>query len=102
MNLPPSLLRTLRSTGDIFKPPFNGLWLAAVLYFFWTYLVFPHSPVLRGEFPDTDDYMYLNQILDWMKGQGWYDNVQHRLDPPDGVPIQFSRLVMLPMAGIIK
>ena len=97
-----SFLRSFRSLGAIFRPPFEGLWLVSVLYVAWAYLVYPHTPVLRGEFPDTDDYMYLSQILDWLNGQGWYDNVQHRLDPPAGVPIHFSRLAMLPMAVIIK
>jgi hypothetical protein len=96
-----SFIRSFRSIGDIFKPPFDGLWLVVTLYFAWTFLMFPNNPILRGDLPDTDDYMYLNQVLDWMKGQGWYDNIQHRLDPPAGVPIHFSRLAMLPMAGII-
>ena len=33
-----------------------------------------------------------------LKGAGWYDNIQHRLNPPDGVMIHFSRLAMIPMA----
>ncbi len=97
-----SFVRSLRSFGEVFLPPFDGLWLVATLYFAWSYLVFPHSPVMHGDLPDTDDYMYLVQILDWLHGQGWYDNVQHRLNPPDGVPIHFSRLAMLPMAAMIK
>lgn len=96
-----SFLRSFRSLADMFRPPFDGLWLLVTLYYAWAFLVYPHSPVMRGEFPDTDDYMYLNQVLDWMKGQGWYDNIQHRLDPPAGVPIHFSRLAQLPMAGLI-
>lgn len=90
-----------RSLAAIFRPPFDGLGLVCVLYFAWAFLIYPHSLVLRGEFPDTDDTMYLTQILDWLGGQGWYDNIQHRLDPPAGVPIHFSRLAQLPMAGII-
>lgn len=97
-----NFLRSFRTVGDIFKPPFGGLWLVVTLYFLWTYLVYPHSPTLRGDLPDTDDYMYLTQVLDWLKGQGWYDNIQYRLDPPHGVPIHFSRLAMLPMAGMMK
>ena len=95
-----------QSLIPIFRPPFNGLWLIVLLYYAWCYAVYPYSPILRGDLPDTDDYMYLNQVLDWMRGQGWYDNVQHRLDPPPdggmgGVPIHFSRFAQLPMAGII-
>src|ERR1700722_16155786 len=93
--------KLLRPVFAIFQPPFEGLWLVALLYYAWCFIIYPHSPVLRGDLPDTDDYMYLNQVLDWMKGQGWYDNIQHRLNPPAGVPIHFSRLAQLPMAGII-
>ena len=96
-----SLTRSFRSLGAAFRPPFPWLWLAVTFYFFFTYAIYPNNPLWRGDLPDTDDYMYLNQVLDWMKGQGWYDNIQHRLDPPAGVPIHFSRLVMLPMAGMI-
>jgi len=97
-----SFFRSFRSLGDMFRPPFDGLWLLVTLYFAWAFLVFPHSPILHADFPDTDDYMYLTQLLDWLNGQGWYDNIQHRLDPPNGVPIHFSRLAMLPMAAIVK
>ena len=96
-----SFIRSFRSLADTFRPPFDGLWLAVTLYFAWTFMVYPNNPLMRGDLPDTDDYMYLTQILDWMNGQGWYDNIQHRLDPPNGVPIHFSRLAMLPMVAII-
>jgi len=90
--------RQFRSLAPMFRPPFDGLWLAVLLYYFWSYLVFPHSGILRGNLPDPDDYMYLDQVLDWIKGQGWFDNVQHRLDPPIGGQIHFSRLTEIPMA----
>jgi hypothetical protein len=96
-----SISDLLRSTGALFQTPFNGLGLVLILYIFFSYVVYPHSGMLRGDFPDTDDYMYLNQVLDWLKGQGWYDNIQHRLDPPHGAPIHFSRLAQLPMAALI-
>jgi hypothetical protein len=88
-----------RSLGTIFRPPFQGLGLIVVLYFAWAHLVFPHNDILRGDLPDPDDYMYLAQVLDWLKGQGWYDNIQHRLDPPLGTPIHFSRFAQLPIAA---
>jgi hypothetical protein len=96
-----SFSTTLRQTAAIFQPPFDGLWLVEILYIIFCYIVYPHSSALMGDLPDSDDYMYLNQILDWMQGQGWYDNIQHRLDPPNGVPIHFSRLAMLPMAALL-
>lgn len=91
----------LRSLAPIFRPPFEGLWVVILLYYAWCFFVFPRSQVLRANFPDPDDYMYLVQVMDWMKGGGWYDNIQHRLNPPHGVMIHFSRLAMIPMAGII-
>lgn len=93
------MLRFFRSFAAIFKPPFDGLALVVVLYFAWAHMVYPHNDVMRGNLPDPDDYMYLTQVLDWLKGQGWYDNVQHRLNPPAGVPIHFSRLAQMPLAA---
>jgi hypothetical protein len=95
------LARQFRSLAPIFRPPFDGLWVAVLLYFFWCFLVHPNSQILRGNLPDPDDYMYLAQVLDWLKGQSWFDNVQHRLDPPMGALVPFSRLAQLPMAAFI-
>jgi len=50
---------------------------------------------------DTDDNMRFDQVRDWLAGQGWYDLRQHRLDPPIGFSIHWSRLVDLPLAGLI-
>ena len=50
---------------------------------------------------DTDDNMRFDQVRDWLGGQGWYDLRQHRLDPPIGFSIHWSRLVDLPLAGLI-
>lgn len=94
------LSRQLQGVGALFRPPFEGLWLALLLYYFWCFFVHPESQILRGNLPDPDDYMYLDQLLDWLKGQGWYDNVQHRIDPPLGAPIHFSRLAQVPMAAL--
>lgn len=91
----------LRSLAAIFQPPFPGLGLVLVIYYVWAHLVMPGNDVLRGNFPDPDDYTFLTQTIDWINGQGWFDNVQHRLNPPEGVPIHYSRLAQLPMAGSI-
>jgi hypothetical protein len=50
---------------------------------------------------DTDDNMRFNQVRDWLGGQGWYDLRQYRLNPPAGFSIHWSRLVDLPLAGLI-
>jgi len=95
------LARQFRSLAPMFRPPFDGLWIAVLLYYIWCFFVHPDSQVLRGNLPDPDDYMYLTQVLDWLKGQSWFDNVQHRLDPPAGALIPFSRLPQIPMAAVI-
>ena len=99
--MPLSLRNLLHDTAAMFRPTFNGLAAVVMLYVVFALLVFPHSNVLSGDLPDTDDYMYLDQIMDWLNGQGWYDNIQHRMDPPAGVPIHFSRLAMMPMAALV-
>ncbi len=50
---------------------------------------------------DTDDNIRYVQVKDWLAGQGWYDLRQYRLDPPGGANIHWSRLVDLPIAGLI-
>src|SRR5262245_58640260 len=52
--------------------------------------------------PDTDDNLRMAQVRAWLDGQGWYDLVQHRFDPAHGgANIHWSRLVDLPIAGLI-
>lgn len=50
---------------------------------------------------DTDDNIRYVQVKDWLAGQGWYDLRQYRLDPPGGANIHWSRLVDIPLAGLI-
>lgn len=50
---------------------------------------------------DTDDNMRFDQVRDWLAGQGWYDLRQYHMNPPGGFNIHWSRLVDLPLAGLI-
>ena len=50
---------------------------------------------------DTDDNMRMMQVRGLLNGQGWYDLRQHHLNPPYGANIHWSRLVDLPIAGLI-
>jgi hypothetical protein len=53
-------------------------------------------------FPDPDDMLRLVQVRDLIAGQGWFDLTQHRVNGPEGgVPMHWSRLVDLPLAGVI-
>lgn len=50
---------------------------------------------------DTDDNMRIMQVRGLLHGQGWFDLRQYRMNPPTGANIHWSRLVDLPIAGLI-
>ena len=50
---------------------------------------------------DTDDNMRMMQVRGLLHGQGWYDLRDYRMNPPFGANIHWSRLVDLPIAGLI-
>ena len=50
---------------------------------------------------DTDDNMRMMQVRGLLHGQGWFDLRQYRLNAPFGANIHWSRLVDLPIAGLI-
>ncbi len=80
-------------------PPFKG---AAILL--WTYLVLMFlvdrsDPIWSGSLSDPDNYLYLVQAMDLLKGQNWFDLIQHRMNPPDGTVVHYSRLLSGLYAG---
>lgn len=54
-----------------------------------------------GIFFNPDDAMRAVEVRDLLGGQGWYDLVPRRLAPGHGVPMHWSRLADLPVAGLI-
>ena len=54
-----------------------------------------------GIFLNPDDAMRAVEVRDLLAGQGWYDLVPKRLAPGHGVPMHWSRLADLPVAGLI-
>ena len=50
---------------------------------------------------DTDDNMRLMQVRGLLAGQGWYDVTQYRMNPPQGFNMHWTRIVDLPIAGLI-
>ena len=50
---------------------------------------------------DTDDNIRIAQVRALLHGQAWFDLRQYRLNPPFGADIHWSRLVDLPLAGLI-
>lgn len=73
------------------------LWLGACVWLLWQRWGAIHWFSLS----DTDDNMRIAQVRAWLDGQGWYDLRQYRLNPPLGFDIHWSRLVDLPIAGLI-
>ncbi len=72
-------------------------WLAiAALWLWWSW-----TRVRGWGLADTDDNLRLQQVRDWLGGQGWFDLRQRRLGWPDGFDIHWSRLVDLPLAGLM-
>ncbi|PWW00195.1 hypothetical protein DFR52_103397 [Hoeflea marina] len=50
---------------------------------------------------DNDDVMRLVEVRDLLGGQGWFDMTQYRLGMAEGTQMHWSRLVDLPIAGLI-
>jgi hypothetical protein len=57
--------------------------------------------IATWQFVDSDDLMRLQEVRDWLGGQSWFDVSQHRVDPPFGLSMHWSRLVDVPLAAII-
>ena len=73
------------------------VWLFACVWSVWS-----HWPQIYWlGLGDTDDNVRLAQVRAWLGGQGWYDLRQYRLNPPSGFDIHWSRIVDLPIAGLI-
>lgn len=54
--------------------------------------------VMGYNLPDNDDAMRVLEVRDWFHGQAFYDLINHRLNPPNGGDIHWSRLSDLPLA----
>lgn len=72
-------------------------WVVIAIFFVWQRWTAIHWLSLG----DTDDNMRLMQVRALLDGQGWYDLKNYRLDPPRGFNIHWSRIVDLPIAGLI-
>jgi hypothetical protein len=72
-------------------------WVVVLIWLLWQRWLYVQGLALG----DTDDNMRLMQVRGLLAGQGWYDLTQYRLNPPEGYNIHWSRLVDLPIAGLI-
>jgi hypothetical protein len=90
--------------GDLASAPRERAETRTLLLIIWAATLVSFFVGSRGFGPDysTDDAMRLVQIRDLLAGQGWFDLTQHRLDPPAGVAMHWSRLIDLPIAALIR
>lgn len=72
-------------------------WLACCLVLLWL----SHGRFSALAFRDPDDAMRLVQVRDWLAGQSFFDVSQHRVNPPYGGPMHWSRIVDMPIAALI-
>jgi hypothetical protein len=72
-------------------------WLAIAAYMLWS----RWRGITVFQLSDTDDNMRMSQVRALLAGQDWFDLRQHKLDPPAGANIHWSRIVDLPLAALI-
>lgn len=76
--------------------------IAIIALFFCTLMIALGWATIEAlAFRDPDDAMRYVQVRDLLAGQGWFDVSQHRVNPPAGGPMHWSRLVDLPIAGLM-
>jgi len=89
--------RVLELVDRYWKWVVVGTWLALCTYF----VINRWNAIHYFQLPDTDDNLRMSQVRALLAGQDWFDLRQYRLNPPYGANIHWSRLVDLPIAGII-
>jgi hypothetical protein len=72
------------------------VWLIASLFL----VAINAEAIANWRFRDPDDQLRVVQVRDWLAGQSWWDITQYRMNPPDGGPMHWSRLVDVPIAGL--
>ncbi len=75
------------------------LWVT-LFFFAWNWQSIPPL-ISNGELVGPDDFLRLHQVKNWLAGQGWFDLSVSRMNPPVGGDIHWSRLVDVPIAGMI-
>ncbi|MGL5837750.1 MAG: hypothetical protein ACRCY3_04540 [Sphingorhabdus sp.] len=84
------MIRRLKSPGFL-------IWLGLALLLTWL----SREAVLTRSGWDPDDQLRLVQLRDFLNGQSWFDTTQYRMNPPEGAPMHWSRLIELPLAAIV-
>ena len=88
---------TLEIVGRHWKSIVVIVWLLVCAWFIFE----KWSAIRYFGLGDTDDNMRIMQVRGLLHGQGWFDLRNYRMNPPFGANIHWSRLVDLPIAGLI-
>lgn len=83
--------------GGVPVPVLGALWLLVSVGLIWS--GWAEITTLSGW--DPDDALRLVQLRDFLNGQSWFDTTQYRMNPPDGAPMHWSRLIELPLALLV-
>ena len=92
---------TLAVAGDFVARRWISLTAFAWLLFCAYYLSERWGAIHAFALGDTDDNLRMSQVRALLQGQDWFDLRQYRLNPPVGADVHWSRLVDLPIAGLI-
>lgn len=93
--------RFARRTGEFLASHWRAGVVIAWLVYALVLLATRQSEIAGLALRDTDDNMRLAQVRAWLDGQGWYDLRQYKMLPPGGADMHWSRIVDLPIAGLI-
>lgn len=59
------------------------------------------AAALVQDFSEPDNAMRLVRVRDMLAGQGWFDSIQHRLNPPEGTHMHWAQWIDALLAGPI-
>ena len=90
-----------RRAPDLIERHWKWLVILVWLGFCGWFIYSKWSDIRFFNLGDTDDNMRIMQVRGLLHGQDWFDLRQYRLNPPVGANIHWSRLVDLPLAGLI-
>jgi hypothetical protein len=101
-----SVMNALGKAVILTKPPFEERYYKPLLFLIWiviscVLLAVKWHQIAQWGMGDPDDQMRVVEVRDWLAGQSWWDITQYRMNPPNGGPMHWSRLVDVPIAGLI-
>ncbi|MDD3370268.1 MAG: hypothetical protein PHE27_00425, partial [Alphaproteobacteria bacterium] len=83
-----------------YNAPYSGIPYAMFAIFFLLALLNPNSPPYTHTLIDPDHYMRLQEVVQWMQGQSWYDLSVPRMSPGAHTIVHWARLIDVPIALI--